>query len=230
MNSYDPISYCSNNPLFREVNKDGIKQIAGQMRSIEVKKGNIIYFQGDRPASVYFIRTGSVKLSRITPEGRELTFSILGKNDIFGVTSVLLGNQRPTAAEAVVDCLLYQMYRSQFLQMLKRFPSLAIYLSSTIGQRLIKLEEKLQIAVSRDVASRISSTLLDLADQFGKASKEGVIIDIPLTHLEIAGLIGSTRETTCMTLNKFRRRGWIQTERRAITLIDLKALRSLCET
>jgi CRP-like cAMP-binding protein len=133
MNSYDPISYCSNNPLFREVNKDGIKQIAGQMRSIEVKKGNIIYFQGDRPASVYFIRTGSVKLSRITPEGRELTFSILGKNDIFGVTSVLLGNQRPTAAEAVVDCLLYQMYRSQFLQMLKRFPSLAIYLTSTIG-------------------------------------------------------------------------------------------------
>jgi len=149
---------------------------------------------------------------------------------MFGETAILHGSPQDTAAEAVSDTLLYQIYRNSFLQICNSFPSVAVRVSSLISRRLIKLEEKFQIAVSRDVSSRIAGVLLDLAEGFGKTSEGGVAIKLPLTHLEIASLIGSTRETTCVTLNKFRRNGWISSDKRRIVLLDTGALRSLCET
>jgi len=230
MNPEDSSSYLKKHPFFCDVKKESLKDIAKQMSLADVKKGNIIYFQGDQPESVYLIRTGLVKLSRITPEGRELTFSFFKTNDMFGEVAILDGTPRDTTAEAVTDCLLYQIYRHHFLQILKSCPSAAVEVSSMVSHRLMKLEEKFQITVSRDISSRIACTLLDLAEEFGDPSKEGVTISLPLTHLEIASLIGSTRETTCVTLNKFRRNGWIQTKKRNMVLLDLRALRSLCET
>jgi CRP/FNR family transcriptional regulator len=230
MNTEELSSYLGKHPLFHEVRKEGLKEIAGQLSPLEVKKGNIIYFQGDQPKSVYLIRSGFVKLSRITPEGRELTFSIFKENDLFGEAAMLNGTSHDTTAESVTNCLFFQIYRNNFLQILKNHPSVAVQVSSMLSYRLLKLEEKFQIAVSRDISSRIACILLELANGFGKPTEEGMTITIPLTHLEIASLIGSTRETTCVTLNVFRRKGWIQSKKRNIILINLKALKALCET
>ncbi len=230
MNPQDPISYLRRHPLFSELNKDVQKQISGQLRPVEVKRGNILYFQGDPPKHVYLIRSGFVKSSRITPEGRELTFCIFKENDILGETAVLNNSSCDTTTEAFTDCHLYQITVNHFLQILRNHPLVAARISSILSNRLVKLEEKFQIAVSNDISSRIACTLLDLAEAFGTNSKDGVTITLPLTHLEIASLIGSTRETTCVTLNKFRRNGWIRSERRNMTILNLKALRSLCET
>lgn len=230
MNAHESDRYIRRHPLFRDIRREGLRQIASHMSLIEERKGNILYFQGDHARSVYLIRSGLIKLSRITPEGRELTFCIFKENDLFGVASLFLGSPRDTAAEAVTDTVLYQIYRNDFIQICNSFPSLAMEVSSIICGRLIKLEEKFQIAVSRDVSSRIARVLLDLAEAFGVTSEEGLAIDLSLTHLEIASLIGSTRETTCVTLNKFRRNGWISSENKRINLLDIRALKSLCET
>jgi CRP/FNR family transcriptional regulator len=230
MNPQDSISYLRRHPFFSEINKEGIKTISSQLRPIDIKKGNILFFQGDPPKSVYLIRSGFIKSSRITPEGRELTFYIFKENDLFGETAVLNNSPNDTTTEAFTDCLLYQIHVNNFLEILGNNPLFAMKVSSIMSNRLVKLEEKFQIAVSCDISSRIASTLLDLAEAFGVNSKEGVVITLPLTHLEIASLIGSTRETTCVTLNKFRRNGWIQSEKRSMTLLNLKVLRSLCET
>ncbi len=230
MNREDISTFIKRHVLFREVKNEGLKEIARLLSSAEVKRGNIIFFQGDQPESVYLLRSGFVKLSRITPEGRELTLSIFKANDLFGETAILNNSPHDTTAEALSNCLFYQIYRNQFLQILKRYPSISIKVSSLVSHRMLKLEEKFQIAVSRDISSRIACVLLELADRFGEPSEEGTIITLPLTHLEIASLIGSTRETTCVTLNKFRRKGWIQSKKRYLVLQDIRALKSLCET
>jgi CRP-like cAMP-binding protein len=224
------VSYLKKNSLFRHVNKSGLKDIAGQISLVDVKKGNIIYFQGDQPESVYLVEKGYVKLSRITPDGRELTLSIFKTNDMFGEVAMLNRIPHDTAAEAITGCTLFQINRSNLFQILNSYPSVAIEVSALVGHRLSKLEEKFQITVSRDISSRIACALLYLAEEFGKPTRKGVIISLPLTHLEIASFIGSTRETTCVTLNQFRRKGWIQSEKRNLVLLNLKALRSLCET
>jgi CRP/FNR family transcriptional regulator len=230
MNPEDVSTYIKRHVLFREVKNEGLKDITRHLSPAEVKKGNIIFFQGDRPESIYLIRSGFVKVSRITPEGRELTLSIFKANDLFGETAILNNSPHDTTAEALTNCFFYQIYRNQFLQILKKYPSISIKISSMVSQRMLKLEEKFQIAVSRDISSRIACVLLELADRFGEPSEGGTIITLPLTHLEIASLIGSTRETTCVTLNKFRRKGWVQSNKRYLVLQDVRALKSLCET
>jgi CRP/FNR family transcriptional regulator len=230
MTSQDLIGFLKKHPLFREVRQDGLKKINRQLRPADVKKGKILYFQGDPPESLFLIRTGFVKLSRITPEGRELTFSIFRDGDVFGEVALLNKLPRESAAETIADTVLYQIYRNDFFQILFGFPSVAVRISSMLCRHLIQLEERFQIAVSRDVSSRIASILLDLANRFGESSRDGISIRLPLTHLEIASLIGSTRETTCVTLNNFRRNGWIQSEKKHLVLLDIDALRSLCET
>ena len=230
MHSEEIDNYIKRHVVFREVRNEGLKDIARHLNATEVKKGTIIFFQGDRSQSIYLIRSGFVKLSRITPEGRELTLSIFKSNDIFGETTLLNNSPHDTTAEALSDCLLYQIHRNPFLKILKKYPSIAINVSSIVCHRMMKLEEKFQIAVSRDISARVACVLLELAARFGKPSETGTIITLPLTHLEIASLIGSTRETTCVTLNKFRRNGWILTKKRQIVLQDVPALKALCET
>jgi CRP/FNR family transcriptional regulator len=230
MTDHDTIGLLKRHPLFRDTEREGLSRISRHLRPAEVKKGKILYFQGDPPDSLFLIRSGLVKLSRITPEGRELTFSIHRDGEIFGEAAVLNGSPHQSAAETIADSSLFQIYRNSFLQILRDHPSVAVRISSMMGRRMIKLEERFQIAVSRDISSRIAGALLDLGERFGESTDDGVSIRLPLTHLEIASLIGSTRETTCVTLNKFRRRGWVRTGRRRIVLLDLDALRALCET
>jgi len=107
MNAHESDRYIRRHPLFRDIKRESLRQIASHMSLIEERKGNILYFQGDHARSVYLIRSGLIKLSRITPEGRELTFCIFKENDLFGVASLFLGSPRDTAAGAVTDTVLY---------------------------------------------------------------------------------------------------------------------------
>jgi len=230
MDPHDFSGYLRKHPLFQDIKKDDLRTIAGQMSPLEVKKGHVFYFQGDQPTYAYIIRSGLIKLSRITLEGRELTLHIVQENDLFGEAAILLGSACDTTAEAITPCTLCQIYRNHFLQISESYPPVTQRIARMVSQRLIRLEEKFQIAISRDIPSRTACTLLELAERFGEKSKEGVTINLSLTHLELASLIGSTRETTCVTLNNFRRNGWIQSWKRNIVLRDVAALRSLCET
>jgi CRP-like cAMP-binding protein len=101
-----------------------------------------------------------------------------------------------------------------------------------MGARIHQLETRLAGALAADVPVRLAITLLDLADRFGCRTEEGIQVDLALSQADLAGLVGSSRETVNRSLTTFRERGWIAPSRRgdrAIALLDERGLRSFVE-
>ena len=213
--------------LFSSLGKEDLNHLDQITRMEDFRRRQPIYLPGDNPDSVYMLKTGRVKISRISEEGKELTLGILEPGEVFGELEVLDGSLRDTIAEALEDATICVIRREDFEKVLKKNPDLTIRLTKLIGFRLKKIESRIEDLVFRDVPVRLARLLLSLSEEFGKQEDRGVRLALRITHQEIANLIGSTRETVSATLNDFKRQGLIQLDHRSITLIDKVRLSSI---
>lgn len=213
--------------LFSNLGKEDMDHLDQVTRMEDVRRRQPIYLPGDNPDSVYLLKAGRVKISRISKEGKELTLGILEPGEVFGELEVLDGSLRDTVAEALEDASICVIRREDFEEVLKKNPDLTIRLTKLIGFRLKKIESRIEDLVFRDVPVRLVRLLLSLSEEFGKQEAEGVRLGLRITHQEIANLIGSTRETVSATLNDFKRQGLIQLDHRSITLLDQVRLSSI---
>ena len=213
--------------LFSNLRKEDLDHLDQVTKMEDVRRGQPIYLPGDHPDSVYLLKAGRVKISRISKEGKELTLGILVPGEVFGELEVLDGSLRDTVAEVLEDASICVIRREDFEEVLKKNPDLTIRLTKLIGFRLKKIESRIEDLVFCDVPVRLVRLLLSLSEEFGKQEDRGVRLGLRITHQEIANLIGSTRETVSATLNDFKRQGLLQLDHRSITLLDQVRLSSI---
>lgn len=193
-----------------------------------LKKKELIYLPGDKNDRVYLLKEGRVKVSRISEDGREMTMIILEPGEIFGESALYSGEERrSTMAEALDDVMICTIYKNEFEAILQREPKLSMQITKAIGKRRREIESRLEDMVFRSVPSRLAHLLLRLAEKYGREKAEGLLIDVNLTHLEIANLIGSTRETTTTQLNNLKRDDLISVKHRQIYITDKDGLEDL---
>jgi CRP/FNR family transcriptional regulator, cyclic AMP receptor protein len=212
------IWYLQNISLFKGFTQEQMAALDRVTSMTSAKRKNPIYLPGDPSRQVYLLKSGRVKISRTTEDGKELTLALLKPGDIFGEAEVLDDLPRDTLAEALDDTQLCVIQREDFMAMLNKSPDLTLRLAKLIGSRLRSIEIRIEDLVYRDVPARLAHLLLELSKEFGMPEKDGVRIGIRLTHQEIANLIGSTRETVTATMGEFRKRGLLGPESRDIVL------------
>jgi CRP-like cAMP-binding protein len=183
-----------------------------------------IYAPGDRATHAYLVEQGEVKLSRCTPDGRELTLAHLGAGEVFGDTEALLGRAHEALALARTDCVLHVLERETLVALAGREPAFALWLTQRLGERQAHMESRLETLLFRSANGKVAEVLLRLAGQHGRATPTGTLIDYPITHQEIGNLIATTRETVSYAFMEFRQRGLISTRRRRTVILDRAAL------
>ena len=189
-----------------------------------VKRRQTIYLPGDAANTVFLLKSGRVKLSRLNEEGKELTLAILEPGEVFGEMEILEGVPRDTVAETLDDVSICVMPRSYFEEMLKKDPGTSIRLTKLMGLRLKRIENRIEDLVFKDVPSRLAQLLLQLSENLGVKDQRGILIRVKITHQEMAGLIASTRETVSATLGDFKRKGLIDLDQRRIIIRNSKGL------
>ena len=195
-----------------------------------LRKKELIYLPGDKSDKVYLLKEGRVKVSRLSEDGREMTMVILEPGEIFGESALYSEEeQRSTMAEALDDAMICTVYKNEFEAMLQREPALSLRVTKAIGKRRREIESRLEDMVFRSVPSRLAHLLLRLSDKYGQEKEDGLFLNVDLTHLEIANLIGSTRETTTTQLNNLKRDGLISVKSRKIYITDMPGLHELAE-
>ncbi len=219
------IWYLQRINLFKEIPADDMEELARVTRMELAKKKETIFLPGESSQQVYLLKTGRVKISRISEEGRELTIALLGPGEIFGELEILEGSARDTIAETMEDSQLCVIQKEQFLSLIRKRPELSFRLTKLIGLRLRRIESRVEDLVFRDVPSRLAHLLLQLSEEYGKATPEGILLDIKITHQEMANLIGSIRETVSATLGEFKKEGLITFEGRKIIILSLELLK-----
>jgi len=181
---------------------------------------------GDR---VYLLKKGKVKIARLSEEGKELILAVLDTGEIFGEAAIFDTDSRTNMAETLEDAFICEISKRDFEELLAKKPDLAIRLTKLIGFRRRQLEMKIEDLIFRNVQTRLIRVLLNLGHSYGVKKPSGLLIDLKLTHAEIANLIGATRETTTLYLNQLRERGLIDFEKRKIILLKPQELQKELE-
>lgn len=195
--------------------------------NVEVRRRHTVWEPGDPANSVFFVRSGIIKLSKTSDEGRELTLHFFTRDQLFGELSVVSEQPHDTLAEAYEDSLLLAINKDDFLRVMMRTPLLAMRMMRLVGERRQKLENRVESLLFRSAHARLAALFIDLAITFGVRDSRGVIINLKLTHKEIASLIGATRETVSFAILDLRKDGLIQTEGKRVIILNEPGLKTL---
>lgn len=206
----------------------GIEPILELGERFRVSPRDTIYRQGDPSTSIFFIETGTVKLSYVDLTGKRVSLPPRGPGEMFGELSLIGERYRRHYAEALDEGVIIQVHRDHFLGFVRNQPELLLQLLEVLGQRIRELEGLVQDLAFRDIESRLSRQLLLLSSEHGIKTKNGILIGFRLTHRDLAEMIGSARENTTMALNRLARQGLLDKRRYQIVIKDIEGLREKC--
>jgi CRP/FNR family transcriptional regulator len=211
--------------IFRSLDAPQRKRIAS-LASIHVfAEKQVIYMPSEPRARLYAIISGRVKLTQLSPEGKELVLCVLGKGEVFGELCLFDKGPHSTLATALEEAEIIAIKCSDLAKFMTEDPELVTALGKHVGERIRTLEQKIADFVFKDVAQRLAGLLVDMARDHGSRDSSGRhVIEMKITHQDLAGLIGSTRETTTTTLNHFRDEGLIDFQRGRIIVQDIRNL------
>lgn len=211
--------------IFRHLDTLHLERVASLASVHRFAEKQVIYMPSDPRARLYAIISGRVKLTQLSPEGKELVLCVLGKGEVFGELCLFDRGPHSTLAVALEDAEIVIIKCSDLAKFMAEDPELVTALGKHVGERIRTLEQKISDFVFKDVAQRLAGLLADMARDHGKKNSSGrYVIEMKITHQDLAGLIGSTRETTTTTLNQFRDQGLIDFQRGRIIIQDIRAL------
>lgn len=190
-------------------------------------RGQVLFFEGDQGGSVIALRSGRAKVSVQTLPGRELLLAVKGPGELLGEMSALDGRPRSATATTMEPVEALVVSASVFQEFLKAHPRVALRLLQALTAGLRDADELIADRDAGDTVSRTARRLVHLAGRYGEhnAGNTHVGLTLTLTHGELASWIGVSREATSRALSQLRVAGYITTERRSITVIDLAGLR-----
>jgi CRP/FNR family transcriptional regulator len=193
-------------------------------RKLEFNKGDYIIHPGELPPGVFYVYKGLVKAYDITRYGDENLLIIRKEHELFPLIWAITGQERQVIYQALAPTTVWRISRKQFLDYMQSHPdALAPLLDMTLemyrlhSERIINLEY-------RTVRERIISFLLTMAHRFGKQTPDGLLIELPLKHQDIASSVNATRETTSRELSALERKELLVSKQSMILLKDIEAL------
>lgn len=198
--------------IFQGLSEEEVESIA-EVATLGVRPGgDLIMRPDDPPERLHIVKRGSVRLFRLTADGRQLTLDIYAKGTILGDMQMLGQKRLPGAyAEAVEEVTLCTVTPDQLFEFIRRYPQVGINIIRHLAGRLEDAECELEAMAYLNVPQRLARKLLQLAERFGTETAEGVLVEARVTQQELAEMVATTRETLSHTLTDLRRRGLVDT-------------------
>jgi CRP-like cAMP-binding protein len=168
--------------------------------------------------------TGRVRICSTTPDGKQAITGFVKAGELFGEMSLLQDGVREERAEAAEACHVVLLPGDELRRLMSECPELSLGITKLIGVRRRRIERRLRSLLFRSNGERLGYLLLELVEQFGKKCPNGTLIDVRLSHQELASVIGSTRESVTIHLGEFQSEGLIQQSRMRIVVTDLRRL------
>jgi CRP/FNR family transcriptional regulator len=177
-----------------------------------------IFAPGDPDEHLYFVLSGTVRLYKLYGDYKEATVALLKDGDAFGELSLQEGARQTHFAHALTEVRVAIMRKSMLVEVLKRDPDLLVKLFSSLFERLKQSEEVIDRLLDREVSARLGKLLQNLGDRFGETNGSATVLDIRLTHQDLANMIASTREAVSKVMSELQRDGLIEMRNRKIAI------------
>jgi len=188
------------------------------------RKRDLILHEDDTPNGVYYIKSGYVRLYSVSEDGRELTRLLLGPNDLFPIRWVFSDEPIDYYVEPITDVEAWHAPKEAFLNFLEQQPELLMNVIHMIVSRMGRLYKRMEYFAFGDAYQKVATMLVIQAHNFGKEINGKIVIDIPLTHQDIASLIGVARETASVEIERLKREKIIDYSEHKIIINSIQKL------
>ncbi len=225
-----PVFCLSEVEVFQDLSPQEMADLAARAPMRTAAAGTLLWSPHEPHRVLFIVKAGSVRIYRISPEGRRVTLAVLGPGSLFGDMELIgqrMGEGFAEAQEASVLCL---MSEQDVRTMLLADTRIATRIITGLGRRLAEVEQRLADTVLKTAPQRVAAVLCRLATtapESGLFAPRG--FNIRLTHEQLAELVGTTRETATKLLGELRVAGLVRLHRGGIVVLDLDRLHAVAE-
>ena len=211
MQEHPKLWYLSQINLFKAMSSAEMEQMREITVMHTIPKWSPIYLPGDPAEAIYLLKSGRVRISRLSEEGKQIILTYLEAGNIFGELALIeAGAVHENIAEAVEDTLLCLIRTNDFEDFLKAHPDLSLRITKWMGLKLRQIENKVEDLVFKTAEERLKTLLQNLARDYAKPQEDGVMINIPLTHQNLGELTNIARPTVTDLLKRLEDKEFIR--------------------
>lgn len=207
-------------PYFADLGVDDLEHVDSQMRTRVFTSGSHIYDAGDPASALFVVAEGRVKLSQLTLDGTETLTDILGPGELFGAMGALGEPHHLGSAESLVDSCILRIGQAEFRQILETYPKVALRVLDDLAARLRRAHWDIGGQSTHTVKQRVAIALLRLARKLGQRDDQGILLNVPLSRADLAGLARSTPESVSRIMSQWKKEGVIDSGRRWTRILD----------
>lgn len=236
MNENSKIKLLKKTPLFEELSQLKLRELAALGTIVSLKKSEMLFFAGEPATRLFVIASGTVRAYRVNASGREQVIHVETSGATLAEVAIFDDGPYPASASAEEDCILLAFHRDVLKQFCLRHPEVAWSALRVLAGKLRRHAELIDQLALQDVVPRIARFLLEQSAIDGIEPKAGALIQIALSHQQLAARIGSVREVVSRSLARLEKDGLITIQRgrpgkRGTSLIleNVAMLRSFAE-
>lgn len=213
-------------PMFAGLSEDDLDRIDRRMVALSWAEGDRLVGAGDAADHLYVLAAGRVKVSQPTVGGQEIIVDVLVPGEPFGALGSPAEPPHTESVEALTTTCALRLEVGDFREILAEHPPVALRVVDDLALRLAAARGRLSLQSTSTVSQRVASVLLRLAQKVGqeRADDGGVLIQLPLTRADLAGMTGSTPESVSRAMSRFRADGIIDSGRRWTAIVDAARL------
>lgn len=225
----DKFWYLKNCSLFERLTPQQIQQLESKSKARQFKKGELVYVPSDQGESVLLLAAGRIKIYHVTGDGKQALLALIEPGELFGELAVFEGGIREEYAEAMEKSTVVLIPGETIQRLMEAHTEVSLGVTKLMGLRRKRVEQRLKALLFRSNRERVVHLLVELAEKYGRQTPQGVVLEIKLSHQDLANIIGSTRETVTVVLGDLQTEGGLAVHRRQILLKRLDQLAASVE-
>ena len=208
--------------IFWDLNENDLGYIADKMVAKHFENGNYIFLEDSEGEQCFFVLEGSVKVTRLSKDGREVILAMLNEGDFFGEMSLLDGESRSANVIALEKTKVLTLDRNDFIAVVNDYPQIAVQLLKELARRLRKSDRQIASLSLSDAEKRIALCIIRFADEQGVIQNGKVSIPKTPIQQDIANMAGTSRETVSRALGLLEKEDLIERNGRELIILDYK--------
>lgn len=213
-------------PIFSQLKAEELKKILSITNIKNYKKGSVIFMEGDKGEAFYFIKSGKIKISKSSKDGKELILNIYGENNVFAEVTIFNDINYPATAEVLEDASVGVIRNIDLEKLIRYNADMGLNLIKILSKRLFNAQMKLKQLALNDAYFRTADVLIRLSQNLARQRNGEIELNLELSRQELANMIGTARETVSRVLSRFKKEGSIDIIGKKIIIKDIEKLKS----
>lgn len=193
-----------------------------------IRKGSVIFREGDRPTGLFCIHKGKVKITKLTDSGREQVVRLVKAGEMLGYRALFAGEEYTATATALEDCEVCQLSKDRFYELMTANPEFNKAILQLLARDIRRAEDNWTDQNQKGAKARVAEALLQLHRKFG-VEADGKTLSVALSRQDIADLAGVATETAIRALSYFDHERILELQGKSISFLNIRNLESISQ-